>query len=543
MNSLPLTRWAPPAWIWLMAAAVMLVAFRLHAFSLPLETDESNYAYIGARLLAGDRLYVDVWDHQPPGVFMLFAGAIALFGDDPLVFRWLATGFSLASLVCVFLLIRRLATSGAAACGAMLFALASSDPGTAGEGCNREIYMNAAVLAAWCLALVPRGATKGRMFLAGCALALGSFVKTVVAVHWLLLALWIILRPRLNPRTGGNAASTAKTVASFAAGPILLWGGALGYFAVADRLTEFVDAVFLFNLGYSGTQEAFWHRFARFFAPERHPFIFDSALPLWIGGAAACAWMLWEVACRRSASALAILCLGASGYVAACLPGRFWPHYYYLMIPPLVIAVSMGTAGCATRLRAVFAAQPAFGKAAVACVYLMVPLCLAMTQYRDYLSQPPFGITVKRYNSRDFWGRAQGHSVQRVTDPGDEIFVYGHDTAIYYYSKRRCASRYTMITGLQAGSVDVDRRRDTLLAELLERRPRLIVVLFDEPPFPAWKQFLQKYYDEPVGWDFHDRTGEPIMLVLARKDQPIETIDWNWDRSSVGGWLPGERGR
>ena len=44
------------------AAILILVAFRLHAFDLPLETDESNYAYIAARLLAGDRLYVDVRD-------------------------------------------------------------------------------------------------------------------------------------------------------------------------------------------------------------------------------------------------------------------------------------------------------------------------------------------------------------------------------------------------------------------------------------------------------------------------------------------------
>ena len=53
-------------------AGAILLAFRLHAFDLPLETDECNYIYIGSRLLAGDRLYVDVWDHQPFGVFVLF---------------------------------------------------------------------------------------------------------------------------------------------------------------------------------------------------------------------------------------------------------------------------------------------------------------------------------------------------------------------------------------------------------------------------------------------------------------------------------------
>ena len=138
----------------LVAAAVVLVLFRRHAFDLPLETDECNYAYIGARLLTGDLLYVDVWDHQPFGVFTLFASVIAVFGDDPLVFRWLAVMFSGASLLLVHAIVRRGVGKSAAFVAAILFALVSSDPGTAGEGCNREIFMNTFVLAAWYLALI-----------------------------------------------------------------------------------------------------------------------------------------------------------------------------------------------------------------------------------------------------------------------------------------------------------------------------------------------------------------------------------------------------
>jgi hypothetical protein len=78
-----------------LVAAGVLIAMRWHAFGLPLETDECNYAYIAQRLLAGDRLYVDVWDHQPFGVFAMLAGVIAVCGDAPIVFRLLAVGFSL----------------------------------------------------------------------------------------------------------------------------------------------------------------------------------------------------------------------------------------------------------------------------------------------------------------------------------------------------------------------------------------------------------------------------------------------------------------
>ena len=139
-------------WVGLALALVVLILFRLHALGLPLETDECNYAYFGARLLAGDRLYVDLWDHQPPGVFVLFAGMIALFGDEPIVFRLMATAFSAVSLVLIFAMLRRWHGAMIATAGGLLFAVVSSDPGTAGEGCNREIYMNTFVLGAWLLA-------------------------------------------------------------------------------------------------------------------------------------------------------------------------------------------------------------------------------------------------------------------------------------------------------------------------------------------------------------------------------------------------------
>jgi hypothetical protein len=66
-------------------------------------------------------------------------------------------------------------------------------------------------------------------------------------------------------------------------------------------------------------------------------------------------------------------------------------------------------------------------------------------------------------------------------------------------------------------------------------------VFEERHPWDTWLAFLRKYYSEPVGWDFHDRTGEPIMAVLERRDQPIESINWDWDRSEVGGWFLGER--
>ncbi len=541
------------------AAAAILIGLRLHAFDLPLETDESNYAYIAGRLLEGDRLYIDVWDHQPFGVFALFAGVIAIFGDSPDVFRWLAVAFSLLSLVLIHAIVRLCAGRGAALAATLIFAIASSDPGTAGEGCNREIYMNTLILAAWFCALRSTARPGWMTFASGCALAVGSSIKTIVAVHWVFLAVWIGIAAWRRDAGESRVRSILTSLALFAAAPAILWIGAFAYFAATARLGEFVDAVFLFNLSYSGQSEAFLSRFVRFFTPEKHPFIFDSAWPLWVGGAAGLAWLIVEVAVRRRLHALAVVLLVIGSYVATCLPARFWPHYYYLLIPALVISLSVALASLTEWVAHLFRdggrdleiriipprlntrVTRLLRRGVVGSAFAIVLLGLAVTEYRSYLSQPPFGITVTRYNSRDFWGRAHGENVRRITEPDDTVFVFGNEAEIYYYSKRRCASRYTMITGVQSGYADSARRRATMMAELEQHVPRLILVVFDEEPFAQWKDFLDKHYGEPIGWDFHDRTGEPIMFVLARRDKPVEPIDWNWDRKEVGGWQLGEK--
>ena len=539
-------------WVCLSIACAVLVLLRLHAFDVPLEADECNYAYIGGRLLAGDQLYVDVWDHQPFGVYVLFAGAIHFFGHAPEVFRWMAIGFSLASLVLIFAILRRLGGRATALLGAFLFAIASSDPGTAGDGCNREIYMNTLILAAWYLVLRAPSGRRWGTFGAGASLALASALKPIVAVHWVLLGVWIVLQAVCDrkegdapqgpkPAIGRRWRGALLPLAIFAAGPLILWGVTFAYFAWTGRFQEFIDAVFLANLSYSETSEGFAVRFLRFFNPQRFPFLFDSALPLWIGGFASFVGLLVRAFFSPSPHTLAVILLLLASYLAACLPARFWPHYYYLLIPPLTIIVCLGVQGVIDHLRRTVIRAGPLRKVGTLILLLILPIILLTTEVRHYWAQPPFGITVHRYNSRDFWGQAQGRNVRRVTDPNDTIFVFGNDASIYYYAQRRCASRYTMITGLTAGMAGAERRRAILLSELRKHPPRVILVLFDEEPFDEWKAFLDEHYGEPVGWDFHDRTGAPIMFVLAQTDHPITSIDWNWDRQSVGGWFPGTK--
>ncbi|MBN1511638.1 MAG: glycosyltransferase family 39 protein [Phycisphaerae bacterium] len=490
--------------------AAVLMAFRLHAFGGPLETDECNYAYIGARLLAGDRLYVDVWDHQPPGVFVLFAGLIALAGGSETAIRLVALLGSLATLGLIYLVARKGMRPGSAWFAALLYAMASSDPGMAGEGANREIYMNA--LAVGSIACLMRP-TIARITVAGVLLGLASTMKTVVAAQWaaLLIALWI-------GQTGGGRRAIsrlARMTLAFAAGPALVWIAVAGYFAVTDRFAVFYDAVFTYNLTYSQMASAPLARFAEFFVAGRPSSwaVFRTALPLWLAGGAGLVVAAVTLRRRDRAWTALVLALAIGSFVAVCLPRQFWPHYYLLMLPSLVILSAAVTDA--------LPARPAKGYAGV----LIATLLLAQGLF--YLLAPADLIGVQRYKMRMLWARDQAKRLAAVTEPTDSVFVWGNaDAGFYYYARRRCAARFTMIGSLLGEDPAAGRRQSLLIEDLTRNRPR--VILQAMPFIPAMEQFLRENGYTEAGRDYDPANDIIRMRAYGDPSRPIRPIDWDW---------------
>ena len=54
------------------------------------EVDDQYFAMIGHRMLAGDTLYVDIFDRKGPALYLVFAGLAAL-GTSPVAYQLAAT--------------------------------------------------------------------------------------------------------------------------------------------------------------------------------------------------------------------------------------------------------------------------------------------------------------------------------------------------------------------------------------------------------------------------------------------------------------------
>ena len=65
----------------LVAACLLGIAFLLlQILTYGYGRDQGIYAMVGRALLHGEMPYRDAWDFKPPGIFLIYASARALFG-------------------------------------------------------------------------------------------------------------------------------------------------------------------------------------------------------------------------------------------------------------------------------------------------------------------------------------------------------------------------------------------------------------------------------------------------------------------------------
>ena len=81
-----------PSWLPLSIILVVIAILHLQYLDIPLERDESLYAYLGKIALGGGKPYYDFYEMKPPMLFYSYALFIGVFGYS-------ATGIHLAVVV------------------------------------------------------------------------------------------------------------------------------------------------------------------------------------------------------------------------------------------------------------------------------------------------------------------------------------------------------------------------------------------------------------------------------------------------------------
>jgi Dolichyl-phosphate-mannose-protein mannosyltransferase len=436
------------------AVTLLALGVRVPSIVEPLGIDQGFWASSAHEMARGQVLYRDVWDHKPPGAFLMYLAAFQLLGWKAASVAWFDILASVAATLLLFVVLRRLGGSMMGAIGAAWYA-AMTIPGWLYryggflERSVAETYIVVLMLsAAWCaIGLRERAST---LLAVGLGLAGGTAVvsKPNAGIYVPALLLWLGLYARL-PR-----ARTIRhiVVASVAAAVVplltLLWLWTAG--ALTDARIALID----FNRAYVSEG----------FTPAGYALNFARAVwlrirtePLWTAGAIGSTVALWGLFRSRrldETPALAIALGGGAAIAIAANGARLYNSYFIQALPPLAVMGAWLFAGVIRRARVHQAA-------AVAMMVLSVVM-LARRSYPErvyeyvaadleqLLGRGDRATYLERFgsyaNNRGYSARANSEMttyLRERTSPDDLLYFFGTNySEIYFATDRPMANRF-----------------------------------------------------------------------------------------------------
>lgn len=488
--------WAP--WLALGLLVVAASILRSTLLEVPLERDEGEYAYFGQLLLQGIPPWERAYNMKLPGIYVAYAGVLALFGQTTAGIHAGLASVSALSAVLLFLLVRRLIDpwTGVVAAGFLLL-LELGEP-VQGLFANAEHFVLPwALLGLWLIAratdpddarMPDRTRTRDRIA-GGLALGLAFLTKQHGAFFVLAGGVTVVLYAWRGPDGGWSPASrggeglldTVRRVlvqgASYSLAALLPFGLACGALAIAGVFPRFWFWTFTYARVYAG-QSTLAEGWPKLIARMGELLM---AAPIVAGLAAVGlgALFLWSRARRRLDWTLPFVLLSP----LAVMPGfLFRPHYFVLLLPALALLAGLGARSVAEAVRRVTALRLAEGFAerlgpAVAGLVVIAALAQGLHRQRVVLFElTPTEIARRHYGPNPFpESEAIAEWIRRDTRPEDTIVVLGSEPQIYFHARRLAATGYVYAYGPMEPHRHAEAMQREMIREIEASAPAYVV--------------------------------------------------------------------
>lgn len=518
-------------------AVASMAFFLLQILTYGHGRDQAIYAMVARVTLEGGMPYRDAFDFKPPGIFLLFTLARALFGPA----QWGIRVLEVAGLVGMAAAMVRLSERwwGDRLIGLLAAALAIMVHAQLDfwHTAQPESFGGMLTMVALLAATPPTpGASPRapRLLLVGVLFGLAGLLKPPLAGGGAVVAVMLAARTIGAARpTSQRAASALRIVALIGLGGALPIAACLLWFAARGALADLHRVLFVFTpyytkLGWEGRTVLglSWYGFAEWLTRYSGP------VALGLG----CLVALHPSPRERWTVAL------LAGVVAIYLAGvvmqaKFFPYHYAATWPAASMLAALGLCKawerCARRGRRALAL--------LAAAFTLVAFARSATKdvADDYLVRCARRIAILAGGARDQAGLDQLASVADVNaganrevaaflraevPPGQPVFVWGFEPVIYDLADRPLSTPY-LYNVPQRVAWSRDEARAELMRDLAARPPAAIVVERHDvfpmvtgepidsrdvlPAFPALRDLLADRYEIAT-------TIEDFEVYLAR---------------------------
>ena len=518
--------------------------------SYPIGRDQATYCLIGRGLLEGARLYRDLWDNKPPGVFYLYAAIVKIFGPVMWSIGLLDILWLLAISACIFRFTER-SLGTATAFLAVLANAALHIRASYWDAGQPETFLMLFVFGGYFLLCSRR--MKLRELLAGLLFAAAFWIKynAVTFLPFLLLSAYLgdgqpdSRVPRTYLRTYWNQRifSMFRFSAGFGFGSVLVVSACL----FSGSWSGFIEEQFEVLPRYAATASAGMPHYWAWAV---------SRIEFWLGSWTMCAALAAVIIAwrRRHLFRLAPALGGAAcGFAALAMQIRYQPYYFETCYPFFAILCAyliVQTYEGARALARYFARRnwrvarvlTWVVAANVFALCLPGPVMRTVTNYRAFNR---WRHNPARFYSNYSWpGAAEDfRDVLRVADylkrhpaPANGVYVWGNEPLIYLLSGHRPPVRFVWNLPLIA-PWRLPGWRQELVRRLTEARPHYIIVArrdevhdlsgtFQDSAqalqrFPALADYLHDFYqpcEDDVTFEIYCRA--PGAVTAASTSPP-----------------------
>ncbi len=435
---------------------ILVIGFSLRMFFLhePFERDEGVYAYIGQQILRGEIPYRDVIDIKPPGIYYLYAIGIYLFGDKTESIRLFTAFYSLFTIGAVYLTARCLRGVPTALSAALIYCTYSTLPHLHGGSSNTEVFLALPLVLSIYFLLGINNDRRTNLVLSGFFAGTAMVVKTVAITQVSVIIVFLALF-----QTAGRGYRRVLSDIFFFCLPILILAtGVLAYFAAVGALEDFV----YWNVTFPGKYVN-----SDLKGPNWFPvfvYLFTDIFPLAVLGVPAAIGMYVK---NREKGYLLLLFSVIAACIAILLPGKLFPHYFLLVIPPLALCAGIGLGEVVEKRD-----RSSQGVTVLLVILLLFPV---QKYYSYYLVDSPDEVSEKKYGPVFVRSREIAAYIKANSLSTDYIYQWGMAMELYFLSGRRSPNKFPCNYFLQWSPDSLQALRE-MLTSIDENRPKFIYV-------------------------------------------------------------------
>jgi 4-amino-4-deoxy-L-arabinose transferase-like glycosyltransferase len=422
--------------------AVLLITFVIRGPAVihPFPIDnEGNYSVVAHEILAGGKPYVNAVERKPPLLFWIYEFIFFAFGKYNWVALHLSSGFWIfLTMLGLYAIVARFFGYEAGFAAALLYCVYTTASDYKNLAFNGEVMMNLPIVWAFFVAFRrTESRTRLELILSGFLLCCAFLIKQPAAIAAIPVGIYLLLPSYRRSRELSVRDSLFQAGLLTAAYFLTLTAAALLLYRQGILREAFYWSIRDHDIPHGPTDPIFWQRLLS----NTRDFAAEMSLPLMLGFLSVRRtrsgghryWMSFEPEFQ------AIIVLLACSAVGVCASGRFHPHYYFQLVPALVIlAAPVLSAIWTGRYRYRFF----FLKSRFLTTFLVATTAAFLVINAVGLFGVRSGSVLSRY-------------IREHSGPEDKVFFWGQADFMYAQAERRPASRYILcfpLTGYIFGS-------------------------------------------------------------------------------------------